>query len=285
MKITLQNQNLVVAIQSKGAELCSMQSKANGREFLWQADPAHWPKHSPVLFPIVGKVKENAYSHSGKTYNLPRHGFAREMDFSLIELSESKAVFQLCSSAESKTVYPFDFDFQICYHLIKNELHTSYTVKNIGKETLYYNVGAHPAFALPLDFTNYNLVFPGDSTLTTFELDQELISNSTHQIHLENNSLPLSYSLFEKDALVFKQLDSKLVTLFENNKPLLQVSFADFPNLGIWTKPQAPFICIEPWLGYADTVDASGVLSEKEGIQLLAAQQQKSIQFITTLLA
>jgi galactose mutarotase-like enzyme len=262
-----------------------MQSKANGREFLWQADPAHWPKHSPVLFPIVGKVKENDYSHSGKTYNLPRHGFAREMDFSLIEQSESKAVFQLCSSAESKTVYPFDFDFQICYHLIQNELHTSYTVKNIGKETLYYNVGAHPAFALPLDFTNYNLVFPGDRILTAFELDQELISNSTHQIHLENNSLPLSYSLFEKDALVFKQLESKLVTLLENDKPLLQVSFADFPNLGIWTKPQAPFICIEPWLGFADTVNASGVLQEKEGVQHLTAGQQKTVEFTTTLFA
>jgi len=283
LKITLQNQNLVVTIQSKGAELCSVQSKANGREFLWQADPAHWPKHSPVLFPIVGKVKENAYSHSGKTYTLPRHGFAREMEFSLIEQFESKAVFQLCSSAESKTVYPFDFDFQICYHLDQNELHTTYTVKNSGNETLYYNVGAHPAFALPLDFTNYSLVFPGDSTLTAFELEQELISNSTHQLHLENNSLPLSYSLFEKDALVFKQLESKLVTLFENEKPLLQVSFADFPNLGIWTKLHAPFICIEPWLGFADTVNASGVLHEKEGIQHLTAGQQKTLKFTTTL--
>jgi len=283
VKIILQNQDLVVAIQSKGAELCSVQSKANGREFLWQADPAHWPKQSPVLFPIVGKVKENAYSHAGKTYSLPRHGFAREMEFSLIEQSESKAIFQLCNSAESKAVYPFDFDFRICYHLNHNELHTTYTVTNSGNETMYYNVGAHPAFALPLDFSAYSLAFPLDTELTAFELEHELISETTHQIHLENHSLPLSYSLFEKDALIFKQLESKLVTLFENDRPFLQVSFADFPNLGIWTKPQAPFICIEPWLGYADTTDASGVLEEKEGIQSLAAGCFKTVEFTTTL--
>lgn len=285
MQITLQNQFISATILSKGAELCSLQSKTNGREYLWQADPAHWAKHSPVLFPIVGKLKENSYSHLEKTYSLPRHGFAREMEFLLIEQSESKAVFELCSSAESKVVYPFDFEFRICYHLDQNELHTTYMVKNSGNETLYYNVGAHPAFALPLDFTNYSLVFPGDSTMTAFELEQELICNSTHQIQLEKHSLPLSYSLFKKDALVFKQLDSKLVTLFENNQPLLQVSFADFPNLGIWTKPQAPFICIEPWLGFADTIDANGILTDKEGIQLLAVGEQKTLVFTTTLFA
>jgi galactose mutarotase-like enzyme len=285
VKIILQNQFISATIQSKGAELCSLKNVNSLREFLWQADPAHWAKHAPVLFPIVGKLKQNTYHHEGKSYILPRHGFAREMDFLLLEQTKSKAVFQLCSSSKTKGLYPFDFDFRITYILDENNLHTSYTISNLGGDNMYYNVGAHPAFALPLDFSAYSIVFPMDSTLITHELAEELISKTTHQIHLENHRLPLAYSLFEKDALIFKQLESNFVTICENERPFLKVSFADFPNLGLWTKPQAPFICIEPWLGYADTVDASGVLNEKEGIQMLAAQQQKSIQFTTTLLA
>ena len=150
---------------------------------------------------------------------------------------------------------------------------------------MYYNVGAHPAFALPLEFTDYRLEFSADYELTAYALDADLISHITHFISLDNHNLPLAYSLFEKDALVFKRLESDLVTLFEKDQPILHVSFADFPNLGLWTKPQAPFICIEPWLGYADTADASGVLEEKEGIQSLAAGCSKTVQFSTTLLA
>ncbi len=285
VKITLQNHLISATIQSKGAELCSLQTLANSREFLWQADPAHWAKHAPVLFPIVGKLKQNTYHHEGKSYILPRHGFAREMDFLLLEQTKSKAVFQLCSSSKTKGLYPFDFDFRITYILDDNNLHTSYTISNLGEDKLYYNVGAHPAFALPLDFSAYSIVFPMDSNLITHELAEELISKTTHEIHLKNHTLPLAYSLFEKDALIFKQLESNLVTICENERPFLQVSFADFPNLGIWTKPQAPFICIEPWLGYADTTDASGVLEEKEGIQSLATGCTKTVEFTTTLFA
>ncbi|MFY8214837.1 MAG: aldose 1-epimerase family protein [Flavobacterium sp.] len=285
MKIILQNQFISATIQSKGAELCSLKNVNSLREFLWQADPAHWAKHAPVLFPIVGKLKQNTYHHEGKSYILPRHGFAREMDFLLLEQTKSKAVFQLCSSSKTKGLYPFDFDFRITYILDENNLHTSYTISNLGGDNMYYNVGAHPAFALPLDFSAYSIVFPMDSTLITHELAEELISKTTHEIHLENHTLPLAYSLFEKDALIFKQLESNLVTICENERPFLQVSFDDFPNLGIWTKPQAPFICIEPWLGYADTTDASGVLEEKEGIQSLAAGCSKTVEFTTTLFA
>jgi galactose mutarotase-like enzyme len=285
VKITLQNHLISATIQSKGAELCSLQTLANSREFLWQADPVHWAKHAPVLFPIVGKLKQNTYHHEGKSYILPRHGFAREMDFLLLEQTKSKAVFQLSSSSKTKGLYPFDFDFRITYILDENNLHTSYTISNLGRDNMYYNVGAHPAFFLPLDFSAYSIVFPMDSTLITHELEDELISKTTHEIQLENHTLPLAYSLFEKDALIFKQLESNLVTICENERPFMQVSFADFTNLGIWTKPQAPFICIEPWLGYADTVDASGVFIEKESIQSLAAGCSKTLQFSTTILA
>jgi galactose mutarotase-like enzyme len=285
LKITLQNQNLVVAIQSKGAELCSLKNANSNREFLWQADPSHWAKHAPVLFPIVGTLKNNSYLHEEKNYSLPRHGFARDLEFTLLEQSETQAVFQLLSSASTLKVYPFLFDFRITYTLQANALITQYSIHNLGEEKMYYNVGAHPAFALPLAFSDYQLEFSADSELTAYALSADLISQTTHPILLHNHKLPFDYSLFEKDALVFKQLNSNAVTLLENGNPLLEVGFTDFPNLGLWTKPQAPFICIEPWLGYADTVDASGVLSEKEGIQHLAAKQQKTVKFITTLFA
>ena len=285
MKITLQNQLISATIQSKGAELCSLKNANTHREFLWQADPAHWAKHAPVLFPIVGTLKNNSYLHQEKSYSLPRHGFARDREFSLLEQSETQAVFQLLSSESTLEVYPFSFDFRITYTLQANALITQYTIHNLGEDKMYYNLGAHPAFALPLEFTDYRLEFSADSELTAHELEADLIGHTTHPVSLHNHNLPLAYSLFEKDALVFKQLESDLVTLYEKDQPILQVSFADFPNLGLWTKTQAPFICIEPWLGYADTVDASGVLIEKEGIQSLAAGCSKTVQFSTTLLA
>lgn len=285
MKITLQNQLISATIQSKGAELCSLKNANTHREFLWQADPAHWAKHAPVLFPIVGTLKNNSYLHQEKSYSLPRHGFARDREFSLLEQSETQAVFQLLSSESTLEVYPFSFDFRITYTLQANALITQYTIHNLGEDKMYYNLGAHPAFALPLAFSDYRLEFSKDSELIAHELEADLIGHTTHPVSLHNHNLPLAYSLFEKDALVFKRLESDLVTLFEKDQPILHVSFADFPNLGLWTKPQAPFICIEPWLGYADTVDASGVLNEKEGIQVLDARQQKSIQFTANILA
>lgn len=285
MKVTLQNQDLEVTIQYKGAELCSLKSTTTGREYLWQADPTHWAKQAPVLFPIVGTLKNNSFQYKGNSYSLPRHGFARDLDFMLLEQSDSKAIFQLCSSDQTRAVYPFEFDFRIEYQLFNNQLQTAYTIRNWGNEELYYNVGAHPAFAIPLEFSDYQLFFSADSELTAYALSADLISDTTRQILLHNHNLPLDYSLFEKDALVFKQLNSSAVTLLENGNPLLEVAFADFPNLGLWTKPQAPFICIEPWLGYADTVEASGVLQEKEGIQKLAAQASQTVQFTTTLFA
>jgi galactose mutarotase-like enzyme len=285
VKITLQNQLISATIQSKGAELCSLKNANTFREFLWQADPAHWAKHAPVLFPIVGTLKNNSYLHQEKSYSLPRHGFARDREFSLLEQSETQAVFQLLSSEATLVEYPFTFDFRITYTLDKNALITLYTIHNLGEDKMYYNVGAHPAFALPHAFSDYRLEFSADTELTAHELTADLIGHTTHPISLHNHNLPLAYSLFEKDALVFKRSESDLVTLFEKDQPILQVSFADFPNLGIWTKPQAPFICIEPWLGYADTTDASGVLEEKEGIQSLAAGCSKTVEFTTTLFA
>jgi galactose mutarotase-like enzyme len=136
-----------------------------------------------------------------------------------------------------------------------------------------FSIGAHPAFAIANDFENYELQFEKSENLVVSKLENDLISNTTYTLPLENNSMPLTYSLFENDALIFKTIKSKSVTIAENKIPFLKVQYNDFPSLGIWTKSQAPFICIEPWLGYADTIENNGNLEQKEGIQILGVNQ------------
>lgn len=267
---TLFNNEITASIHHIGAELISLKNNSE-REFIWEGNPEFWGKHSPVLFPIVGTLKNNQYQHKNKTYSLSRHGFAREMEFQLIEKSDNTATFSLVSNIETLKIYPFDFEFRIIYTLEKNQLKIGYGVYNKGKDSMFFSVGAHPAFALPLPFEDYSIEVEKDEILTYHLLESDLISNTTQAVATENKKFRLNYPLFEKDALIFKSLQSESLTIFEKDKALLKIEFNDFPNLGIWTKNNAPFICIEPWFGYSDSVESNGRLSEKEGIQSLNA--------------
>ena len=157
------------------------------------------------------------------------------------------------------------------YRLTENGLEITYLVSNKSNEVMPFSIGAHPAFDLPGNFENYSLAFEKEETLNYYLLEEGLISNATNELTLDKNELHLNYELFANDALVFKKITSKSITILENSKPFLKVSYSDFPDLGIWTPPNAPFICIEPWFGYSDTVDKFGNLFEKEGIQILEA--------------
>ncbi len=211
-----------------------------------------WGKHSPVLFPIVGALKDDCYYYEGKKYNLSRHGFARDFEFEVMESSSNTASFLLKQNSEIAAKYPFDFELQMDYKLVDRQLVLSYTIRNKSDVEMPFSIGAHPAFALPNSFTDYSLEFEKEEKLITHELENNLFSGKTRTINLDKTNLPLTYSLFEKDALVFKTIQSKKVTIFENQKPLLKVNFEDFSSLGIWTVQNAPFICIEPWIGFAD---------------------------------
>ena len=272
MKITLYNSELTATINTFGAELISIKNNSN-REYIWEGNPNYWGKHSPILFPIVGSLKNNNYIYNNSIYHLPRHGFARELDFEVKEKTDLEVVFSLKQTGATLEKYPFNFELQISYTLTNSVLKIGYKVINNNDFSMPFSIGAHPAFALPSDFKNYELLFEKSEKLIVSTLENDLISKATYILPTENNSLRLNYSLFENDALIFKTIASKSVTITENKIPFLKVHYNDFPSLGIWTKSQAPFICIEPWIGYADTIENNGNLEDKEGIQILGENQ------------
>ena len=275
----ISNKILTVKISAHGAELQSIVNKEKLLEYMWSGDPAFWGKKSPVLFPIVGGLKDASYQHQGITYQLGRHGFAREREFTVSFHSEDRIRFSLVSDETTKEVYPFDFVFSIEYSIKKNQLTVKYHVENIGLENLLFSVGAHPAFKVPLvegtTYEDYQLIFSEKENAGIYPLSAEgLLEKHTTPFLNDSNSIPLTKELFAKDALVFKNLKSNYIGILNNkNAQGLKLHFTNFPFMGIWAAKNANFVCIEPWCGIADTVDASGELSEKEGINQLSPNQ------------
>lgn len=283
MTTTISNSILSASIKHAGAELFSIKDNQNN-EYIWEGNPDFWGKHSPVLFPIVGTLKNNTYTINEKEYQLPRHGFARDMEFELIEKTDNKAVFSLKSCEETVKKYPFAFELQLIYTLNESALSLEYNIINKGEEKMPFSIGAHPAIALPNNFEDYALQFEKEEQLKYYLLENDLISTKTKILETTNNEIPLNYELFKNDALIFKTLDSKSLTILKNMKPYVKVDYKDFPSLGLWTKEDAPFICIEPWLGYSDTDENSGDLFEKEGILILDENSNFKAKFTITIL-
>ena len=276
--ISLSNPEISIQIKTLGAELCSLKSNSN-KEYIWEGNPDFWGKHSPVLFPIVGTLKNNTFIHDEKEYHLSRHGFARDMEFTLAEKKENSVTLSLESNSETLLHYPFEFELQIQYALVNATLEINYCVINKSDNRIPFSIGAHPAFALPGNFENYALAFEKVEPLEYTLLENDLVSSQTEIIESNNNTIPLSYELFQRDALIFKHLQSNSLTIIKEEKPILKVRFEDFPNLGIWTKIGAPFLCIEPWFGYSDTTESNGNLFEKEGVIVLEADATFQAKF------
>lgn len=279
MKFQIKNQFLEASFDSLGAELISLISK--GREYIWEGNPEFWNKQSPILFPTIGSLKNDTYFFEGEEYHLPRHGFARENEFDVIEQKDDKIIFSLKSDEETLKVYPFIFELQIQYRLVENQLEVQYKVKNNSEDEMFFSIGGHPGFALSENFEDYSLVFETNDELKYSLLENHLLADETQILETVNNNLALNYSLFEKDALVFKNHQIQSVTIQKNGKDFVKVSFKNFSDLGIWTKINAPFICIEPWFGHADLIKTNQKLQEKEGILSLKPNVEfKSVYFI-----
>lgn len=268
----ISNESLTVFLTAKGAEIQSIMHTQTQLEYMWNADPAFWSKKSPVLFPIVGGLKNNTYEYAGKTYSLNRHGFARETVFTITKKTKNSITFALGYDKESLLVYPFHFKFSIQYDLEDNQLSVTYFVENVGNELMYFSVGAHPAFAVPVvpgtEFNDHYLKFNQLEASGKWPLSSAGLIEKEWTIFFENSDiLPLTKELFYNDALVFKQINSSAISLLNHkNNHGLELSFENFPYLGIWSAKNADFVCIEPWCGIADSVNSSGNIVEKEGI-------------------
>lgn len=276
----LDNGRLKIVIDPRGAELKSVVRKDLGLEYMWSGDPAFWAKTSPVLFPIVGTLKENTYYYKDQAYHLSRHGFARDLVFSVTEQKGDSVTFSIQSNENTLAVYPFPFTFSIIYTLAGEELAVEYRVENNGEEPMFFSVGGHPAFKVPLvegtRYEDYRLVFEKKEDAGRWPISREGLIEKTPQPLLQQTAeLAVTKELFSKDALVFKGLQSSWVQLVSDKAPHgLRFSFPGFPYLGLWAAPGADFLCIEPWCGIADSVDANQQLEDKEGIRQILPNEE-----------
>ena len=248
----------------------------NGLEYLWQADIKYWGKHSPVLFPIVGELKDGKYIFDNKEYALSRHGFARDTMFEAKQTSEASVIFTLHSNVETLAVYPFQFIFQVQYEIKQHALFCSYIVQNVNDNDMYFSVGGHPAFRIPLSenlhYTDYSLKFDNDTILKRYLLHNGLTGDNTETITLVEKRLHLTPALFYDDAIVLKHMNSKQIKLYtDKDAHGLTCMFEGFPYFGIWASKDAPFVCLEPWCGIADNIHHNYQLKNKEGINRLPA--------------
>lgn len=286
---TLKNDILSIKVDRHGAELCSIRDHS-GREFIWQADPAFWKRHAPVLFPIVGSLWEKKYRIDGKEYTLGQHGFARDMDFHLISSDENTLWYELQSDAETLAKYPYAFTLRIGYKLNGNKIQVMWEVCNDDDKTMYFQIGAHPAFYYP-DFN------PDTEERGAFRLYKQsengemkpleslkylLISEKgcadtehIHELQTPDGRLPLKTTTFDRDAFIIdNQQVSKVVLESCDGEPFVSVEF-DTPALGLWSPAglNAPFVCIEPWYGRCDRAGFTGEFSEKDLVNAVAPGQ------------
>ena len=286
---TIYNEVLAVTVNPKGAELNSIFHKQHKLEYLWGADPAYWAKKSPVLFPIVGALKDNTYFFKDNPYQLSRHGFARESTFTVSEQTQDAVTFSLISDGHTLTVYPFHFEFRLHYALTGSTLNVTYEVKNLTGDDMYFSVGGHPAFKVPLaegtTYDQYYLEFnqPENAARWLIAADGRIKDTPEPLLHA-SNQLPLSKRLFYEDAVVFKHLSSNRVSLrSDGTSHGLEMDFSGFPYLGIWAAKDADFVCLEPWCGIADSIHTNQQLIDKEGINHLPAHETFSRTWTVTL--
>jgi galactose mutarotase-like enzyme len=274
---SIKSNQLTAHIKSFGAELSSVQSNS-GFEFMWQANPDIWPRHAPILFPVVGRFKNFEYSYQDAPYRMNQHGFARDSEFKLLQRSEHSITLILKESSETLSQYPFRFQLLVQYRLEGNALHQSFVVINRDHEVLPTSFGAHPAFRLD-GLSNYYLKFNADETTSSLSLNEGLISEQVRS-GITDGKIELTKETFNDDALIFNDLTSTEVSLIHRSKNhKVSVSFEEFPYLGVWAKPGADFVCIEPWQGLADQTDHSGRIEEKAGILWIEPGQQVERSF------
>ncbi len=274
--ITISNKYITATVSPHGAELQSVISNEKKIEYLWNGDRKVWPRHAPVLFPVVGKLQNDTLIHGGKKYVMPRHGFARDSEFTVIHQDKETVEFELCADEKTLSTYPFHFSLRIKYSLENNALHTDYLVFNPSNENLLYALGAHPGFQLNLGgcigMNNYYLEFEKEEDTLRYFIKDGLISGQTEAFTTTDRKIQLDKSKFQNDALVMKSFKSSSVSLLnKKNDYGVKVGWSrDFSYLGLWSvSGNEDFFCIEPWAGIADSINFNNEFQFKEGIRKL----------------
>ncbi len=263
---TIKNQYLTVKISEVGAEIQSIKS-ASGTEFMWEGKSDIWDGKAPVLFPICGGLKDDTYTYNGKSYKLPKHGFARTAKFIVESEDEQSCVYLFKSNEETKAVYPFEFELRAIFKLSGRALEVTYDIKNLTDGEMYMNIGAHEAYTCPEGIENYTVIFDEVEQFEKTELDGNYLSYETKNLGAGTNVFPLRDEYFEIDAIPFLNLRSRGASLVHNaGTRKIHVEYQGFPYVLLWTKYKAPYMCIEPWTGIPDRVDADGDITKKEGI-------------------
>ncbi len=274
--VTIKNSIMTIEIATLGAEIKRI--TVNGEDKLWNGDPAFWQGTAPVLFPICGGLPDDKFTYNGKEYTQPKHGFARFFEYEVESITDTSAVFLLRSNEETLKSYPWDFEFRITYTISGATVKIDYSAKNISNDTMYASMGGHEAYACPEGIEEYDIIFNKKETLNACELDGSLIASNTYPVIKDTDTLPLYNSYFEIEALVFKDLKSRSATL-RNRKTgkSVTVEFNGFDYLLLWTKPNAGYICIEPWAGIPPMVGADNDITKKEGINKISSGEELTL--------
>lgn len=285
--VTISSGDLTASISVLGAELQSL-IDADGRELMTNADPAYWSGRAPLLFPIVGRLNDDVLRVGGREYPMQKHGFARKSLFDLVEASANEALFRLVDSATTRAQYPFAFELDAHFCIDGATLHQTVTARNTGTADMPFSFGYHPAFAWPLPFGGAR----GDHVIR-FQQDEPAslarvtpygtIAADPVSTPVTGDTIALHDALFEDDALVWRNLNSRRLTYGAPGFPSLDISFPDTSMLGIWTKPKAAFICIEPWAGMADPMGYTGEFADKPGIMTLPPGNERRFRMDVSL--
>jgi len=286
---TLRGDGIAATINAQGAELSSLRN-AEGRELLWQAGP-QWPRHAPILFPIVGRLKNDTLRHNGRSYPMTQHGFARDRRFAWIEQGPRSCKLALSDDAETRARYPFAFRLEVTYSIDGPDLDVAFEVINTGDEMLPASLGGHPAFNWPLvqglPKEAYTLTFDKTEPTPIRRLKDGLMRENPEPNPVAGRTLALTEELFDDDAMVFDQVASTSIRFAATLGPAaatlgpeIEISWRGFRELGIWSKPGgAPFLCIEPWHGYASPAEFDGEFADKPGVMLIAPGARQSLSY------
>ncbi|WP_034728558.1 aldose 1-epimerase family protein [Bacteriovorax sp. BSW11_IV] len=286
-EIKISSHYISAKISSQGAELQSLRDRESSVEYLWQGHPKFWSRRAPVLFPIVGSLRDDQYRIGRKYYVMGRHGFARDQEFEVIEQEKDSVKFRLMHTEESLTYYPFKFSLDIRYKCYGPKLIVTFEVKNLDRKEMFFSLGWHPAFNIPLkhgELEDHYIEFEHEEEQGAYYLHHDLIDfrhPDDKTMLKDGRRIFLTEDLFKKDALIFKDLTSHKVSLKSSTDDhSVGVEFGDIPYLGLWAPEGAPFVCIEPWFGVADHVDSNNDFFIKEGVICLDMEKSFKTEFV-----